>query len=322
MNSYLDENFEISSTSLNQPTHENSAGFKELYKLRNKSGLRFADLIDKLAEIAPDVRFRFTSPHPKDFPEKLIDVIKKNENICKQIHLPAQSGSSKVLKNMRRFYTREAYLNLVDFIRTKMPYITLSSDFIAGFCEESEEDFNETLSLLEEVKYDMAFLFAYSMREKTHAYHSLKDNVSEEMKKIRLNKMIDVFKKHQLDKNKNELGKYHIVLVEGYDRKNNNKLVGRTDTNKLCIFENEKVFSAIPDFLIQRVDSNESISENLNKTDLKKGDYAIVRIDDCSNNTLFCSGVAYVKTIKEFFEVSKGKPFIELQSLDIASQKH
>ncbi len=268
-----------------------------------------------MAEIAPDVRFRFTSPHPKDFPEKLIDVIKDNTNICKQIHLPAQSGSSKVLKNMRRFYTREAYLNLVDFIKSKMPYIALSSDFIAGFCEESEEDFNETLSLLEEVKYDMSFLFAYSMREKTHAYHNLKDNVPEEIKKIRLNKMIDLFKRHQLDKNKEEIGKFHLVLIEGFDRRNNNKLVGRTDTNKLCIFENEKVFNEIPEFLKQEIISNELSSENKNKSrELKKGDYAIVKIEDCSNNTLYSSGIAYVKKMKEFFEVSNGKPFIELKS--------
>jgi tRNA A37 methylthiotransferase MiaB len=249
----------------------------------------------------------------------LIDVIKKNNNICKQIHLPAQSGSSKVLKNMRRYYTREAYLNLVEFIRNKMPYIALSSDFIAGFCEESDDDFNETITLLEEVKYEMAFLFAYSMREKTHAYHNLKDNVSEELKKIRLNKMIDVFKKHQLDKNKDEIGKYHLVLVEGFDRKSNSKLVGRTDTNKLCIFNNEKVYSEIPNFIKEKFSDINLNDECINKSELKKGDYAIVRVDDCSNNTLFCSGVAYVKSMKQFFEISEGKPFIELSNKNFAS---
>jgi len=282
-----------------------------LYKLRNKSGLRFADLIDRLAELAPDVRFRFTSPHPKDFPEKLIDVIKKNNNICKQIHLPAQSGSSKVLKNMRRYYSREAYLNLTDFIRSKMPYIALSSDFISGFCEETEEDFKETLSLIEEVKYDMAFLFAYSMREKTHAYHNLSDNVSEEVKKIRLNRMIDVFRRIQLERNKEDLGRYHLVLVEGFDRRNKNKLVGRTDTNKLCIFENEKVASEIPKYLRERA-INETTAINSNLTELKKGEYAVVRVDDCSNNTLYCTGIAYAKSLKEFFEFSEGKPFIHI----------
>lgn len=152
-----------------------------MYKLRG-AGTRFADLLNEVAEVAPDVRFRFTSPHPKDFPDALLDVIAERPNVCKQIHIPAQSGSTAMLDRMRRNHTREAYLNLIERIRTKIPGVALSSDFIAGFCDETESEFADTLSMIETVKYDMAFLFAYSMREKTHAYRRMQDNVPEDVK--------------------------------------------------------------------------------------------------------------------------------------------
>jgi tRNA A37 methylthiotransferase MiaB len=119
-----------------------------MYKLRGGQGTRFADLLNEVAEIAPEVRFRFTSPHPKDFPDSLLHVIAERPNVCKQIHIPAQSGSTAMLMRMRRNHTREAYLNLVDRIRNKIPGVALSSDFIAGFCDETEDEFRETLSLL------------------------------------------------------------------------------------------------------------------------------------------------------------------------------
>jgi MiaB/RimO family radical SAM methylthiotransferase len=293
VNSYLDQGYEGDDA---QSVHKNTPGFRELYKSRNKKGLRFAELIDKLSDIAPDVRFRFTSPHPKDFPEELIDIIASKNNICKQIHLPAQSGNNEVLKNMRRYYTREAYLELINMIRKKIPRVAFSSDFIAGFCGETEEQFNETISLIEEVKYDMAYLFAYSMRDKTHAYHNFEDNISEEVKKHRLSNMIETFKKYQLEINKSEIGVYHLVLVEGLStKKGGNKLIGRTDTNKICVFDN----IAIRTSFIEGCSSQEVI---------KSGEYIVVKVNDCSNNTLFTTPMCKITPIK-FFELSKGNPY-------------
>ena len=119
--------------------HINSSGFSETYKLRDGQGVRFAELMDRVSDIAPEMRFRFTSPHPKDFPDPLLDVIASKANVCKQIHMPAQSGNTEMLFTMRRNHTRESYLELVDNIRTKIPNVALSSDFIVGFCDETEE---------------------------------------------------------------------------------------------------------------------------------------------------------------------------------------
>lgn len=189
-----------------------------MFKLRDGNGMRFAELMDRVSDIAPEVRFRFTSPHPKDFPDALLNIIASKPNVCKQIHIPAQSGSTSMLTRMRRNHTREAYLDLISHIRTAIPDVALSSDFICGFCDETEEEFQETLSLLEKVQYDMAFLFAYSMREKTHAHRRMQDNVPEDVKKRRLIEMIDTFKRNQLIKQKNEIGKHHLVLVDGFGR--------------------------------------------------------------------------------------------------------
>jgi tRNA A37 methylthiotransferase MiaB len=144
-----------------------------MFKLRDGTGVRFAELLDRVSDIAPDVRFRFTSPHPKDFPDPLLDVIASKANVCKHIHIPAQSGNTDMLFRMRRNHTRESYLELIDNIRAKIPGVALSSDFICGFCEETEAEFEDTISLIEIVQYDLAFLFHYSMREKTHAHRRL-----------------------------------------------------------------------------------------------------------------------------------------------------
>lgn len=139
-------------------------GFRTVYK-QKIGGLRFAELLERVANISPELRIRFTSPHPKDFPNSVLEVIKKYPNICKQLHVPAQSGSSSVLERMRRGYTRESYLQLVRHVREVLPGVSLSSDFICGFCGETEEEFDETLSLIDEVKYQVGYLFPYSMRE-------------------------------------------------------------------------------------------------------------------------------------------------------------
>ena len=171
-----------------------------MYKLRNGEGARFADLLALVSEAAPEIRFRFTSPHPKDFPDPLLDVIASRPNVCKQIHIPAQSGNTDMLFRMRRNHSRESYLELIDNIRTRIPNVALSSDFMCGFCDESEKEFEDTLSLIDMVGYDLAFLFAYSMRERTHAHRRMQDNVPSDVKQERLVKMINLFKEGQLKK--------------------------------------------------------------------------------------------------------------------------
>ncbi|CAH1955497.1 unnamed protein product [Acanthoscelides obtectus] len=159
-------------------------GFKTVYKPK-KGGLRFADLLNRVAAVNPEMRIRFTSPHPKDFPDEVVEVIRQHSNVCKNLHMPAQSGNSVVLERMRRGYTREAYLELVRSIRLKLPDVALSSDFICGFCGETDEEFEDTLSLMEEVRYNQAYLFAYSMRERTTAHRRFKDDVPPDVKQRR-----------------------------------------------------------------------------------------------------------------------------------------
>ena len=161
VNSYRDKS--VITTNLDE-NYAMADGFKTVYKPKT-GGLQFANLLEILAKKHPEVRFRFTSPHPKDFPDEVLNVIHDYANICKNLHLPAQSGNSNVLERMRRGYTRESYLKLVDQIRLLIPNISLSSDFICGFCSETDDEFRDTLSLMSYVKYHTAYLFSYSMRE-------------------------------------------------------------------------------------------------------------------------------------------------------------
>lgn len=170
-----------------------SCGFNTNYQAK-RGGLRFSDLLDQVSRVDPGMRIRFTSPHPKDFPDEVLHLIAERQNVCKQIHLPAQSGSNQVLKAMRRGYTRESYLDLVDNIKRIIPDVSLSSDFISGFCGETEDDHQQTLSLIREVGYNVGFLFAYSLRKKTHAFHRLQDDVEPRVKQRRLEECISVFR--------------------------------------------------------------------------------------------------------------------------------
>jgi MiaB/RimO family radical SAM methylthiotransferase len=240
-----------------------SKGFKTIYKLP-KGGVRFTELVDRISQIDPEMRIRFTSPHPKDFPDDLLELIRDRPNVCNYIHLPAQSGSNTVLERMRRGYTKEAYLELVDKIRATIPGVTLSSDFIAGFCEETEEEHQDTLALLDAVQFEHAFMFAYSLREKTHAHRTYKDDVPEEVKQRRLNEIIETFRKYMLQKNRQEIGKTHLVLIDGPSRKASQDYVGRTDTNKKVI-----------------------LPEAASQSDLQPGDYVAVRVTDMQGQTLF-----------------------------------
>lgn len=170
---------------------------------------------ETIARAVPNTRIRFTSPHPKDFPAETLQVIKNHPNICKSIHLPAQSGNSNVLERMRRGYTREAYMELVNEIRDILPTVSLSSDFISGFCGETDEEFADTLTLMETVKYNVAYLFAYSMREKTTAHRRFKDDVPEEVKQLRLRAMVKAFRDGATEVNAAFVGKNQQILIEG-----------------------------------------------------------------------------------------------------------
>ncbi|XP_027859090.1 mitochondrial tRNA methylthiotransferase CDK5RAP1 isoform X1 [Xiphophorus couchianus] len=217
-----------------------SRGFSTVYRAK-QGGLRFSDLLDLVSRIDPDMRIRFTSPHPKDFPDEVLQLIAERQNICKQIHLPAQSGSNQVLKAMRRGYTREAYLDLVDNIKQIIPDVSLSSDFISGFCGETDDDHQQTLSLIREVGFNVGFLFAYSMRKKTHAFHRLQDDVAPQVKQRRLEECIGVFREEAERVNAAVVGSTQLVLVEGESKRSAEDLCGRTDGNMKVIFPKEDV---------------------------------------------------------------------------------
>lgn len=189
-------------------------GFRTVYKTKT-GGVRFAELLERIAQAVPNVRIRFTSPHPKDFPDEVLYTMRKYPNICKSIHMPAQSGNSMVLERMRRGYTREAYLNLVKRIHHILPEVALSSDFIVGFCGETDEEFADTVTLMEQVKYNMAYTFAYSMREKTTAHRRLNDDVPREVKLQRLQTLAAIYRIGAAERNAESVGKQQLILVEG-----------------------------------------------------------------------------------------------------------
>jgi MiaB/RimO family radical SAM methylthiotransferase len=223
-------------------SYQAAAGFTNLYRSRKRDlpGARFADLLHAIADINPDMRVRFTSPHPKDFPAEALAAIAARRNICGSVHLPAQSGSSSVLARMRRGYTREAYLQLVAQIRETIPGVSISTDLIAGFCDETEEEHQDTLALLREVRFDQAFMYAYSLRDRTHAAHTMSDNVPEEVKKRRLQEIIDTYRDALIQKNfEEEDGQLRLVLVEGPANRSSPErpvYTGRTEGNKRVLF--------------------------------------------------------------------------------------
>jgi len=295
VNSYHDRSEDSQTT-----PHENTPGFKEMYKLRSGDGWRFENLLEKAAEIAPEVRFRFTSPHPKDFPKPVLEIIRDFPNICKYVHLPAQSGSTSVLTRMRRNYSKEAYLGLVDNIREMIPEIALSTDMICGFCGESEEEFRESIELIEKVRYDQAFLFAYSMREKTHAHRNYKDDVPEEIKLKRLREMIDLFLNIQEEITRKEIGRMHLVLVEGPSgEKYPGQWKGRTDTNKRVLIKQTD---------LEEIDK--SFGKKGEKKEIKRGDYVLTYIEKTTRKSLFGKAVGKM-SLREFAGMSGKKAFVD-----------
>ncbi|XP_077385906.1 mitochondrial tRNA methylthiotransferase CDK5RAP1 [Festucalex cinctus] len=247
-----------------------SRGFKTVYRPK-LGGMRFSDLLDRVSQVDPNMRIRFTSPHPKDFPDEVLHLIAERENICKQIHLPAQSGSNQVLKAMRRGYTRESYLDLVQNIKNIIQDVSLSSDFISGFCGETEEDHQQTLSLIRDVGYNIGFLFAYSMRKKTHAFHNLKDDVPADVKQRRLEECINVFRQEAARVNATLIGSTQLVLVEGESKRSAKELCGRTDSNMRVIFPRE-------DVAVHPAESNTAA--------INVGDYVLVKIMSATSQSL------------------------------------
>ncbi|XP_076850388.1 mitochondrial tRNA methylthiotransferase CDK5RAP1 isoform X2 [Brachyhypopomus gauderio] len=203
--------------------------------------------------------------------DQVLQVIQERRNICKQIHLPAQSGSSRILEAMRRGYSRESYLELVENIRKIIPGVSLSSDFITGFCGETEDDHQQSVSLIREVGYNVAFLFAYSMRKKTHAYHRLRDDIPAEVKKRRLEELIFAFRGKAAKINSTLVGSTQLVLVEGESKKSSQDLCGRNDGNVKVIFPRKDILSRLTD---------------ASPVPVKAGDYVLVKITSANSQTL------------------------------------
>ena len=198
--------------------------------------VNFAQLLEMVARISPDLRVRFSTSHPKDISDEVIYTMAMYDNICKHIHLPVQSGSNAMLEKMRRKYTREWYLERVRKIRSVMPDCGLTTDIIAGFCGETEQDHKDTLSLMEEAAFDAAFMFQYSERPGTLAARKYPDDVPAEVKTSRLNEIIALQGRLSLESNERDVGKRFRVLVEGVSKKNADELFGRAGNNKVCVF--------------------------------------------------------------------------------------
>ena len=232
---------------LNEVADLRSRGFKEVTLLgqnvnsycgKDSAGndVDFAHLLALVADAAPDMRIRFTTSHPKDMSDEIIAAIAAHDNICNHIHLPVQSGSDKVLKAMNRHYTREWYLDRIAAIRRMIPDCGISTDLFTGFHDESEEDFQLTLSLMREVGFDSSFMFRYSERPGTYASKNLPDNVPEDVKIERLNRMIALQNELSLESNRRDIGREFDVLVEGVSKRSRDQFVGRTQQNKTAVF--------------------------------------------------------------------------------------
>lgn len=228
-------------------------------KDETQSTTNFAQLMEMVAKVSPDLRVRFSTSHPKDMTDEVIEVMAKYENICPYIHLPVQSGNTEMLKRMNRGYSKEWYLDRIAAIRRIIPDCAISTDIITGFCDETEEEHKDTLSLMNEVKFDFAYMYKYSERPKTLAERRFEDNVPEEIKSARLTEVIDLQLSHAMASNKNQIGKINKVLIEGYSKRSEDFLSGRNEYNTKTVFP---------------------------KGNAKKGDYVLVKITDCTSATL------------------------------------
>lgn len=204
--------------------------------------VNFAQLLAMVAEVSPELRVRFSTSHPKDITDEVLHTMARYENICKYIHLPVQSGSSRVLELMNRTYDREWYMDRVDAIRRIIPTCGISTDVITGFCTETEEEHQETLSMMDYVKYDFAYMFAYSERPGTLAAKRYEDDVPEEVKKRRLTEVVNKQQEHSLYRLQNFVGKVHKVLIEGFSKRSDADYCGRNDQNTMVVFPVDERF--------------------------------------------------------------------------------
>lgn len=237
---------------------------KEFDNNKQVAAVTFPKLLEMVAQINPLLRVRFSTSHPKDITDDVLYTIAQYENICNYIHLPVQSGSSRVLQLMNRTYSREWYIAKVNRIREIIPNCGLSTDMITGFCTETEEDHQQSLSLMEYCKYDLAYMYFYSERPGTLAARRFKDDIPEDIKKRRLQEMVDLHRIHSLQSMQRDVGKIFKVLVEGTSKKSAEQLHGRSDQNKVVVFPKENY---------------------------KKGDYVFVKIDSCTAGTLIGTSV-------------------------------
>jgi tRNA-2-methylthio-N6-dimethylallyladenosine synthase len=223
------------------------------------STTNFSQLLALVATVSPDLRVRFSTSHPKDMTDEVLETIAKHDNICPYIHLPVQSGSSEILEKMNRGYSREWYLNRIEAINRIIPNCSISTDLIIGFCGETDEDHQATLSLLDEVKFSFAYMYTYSERPKTLAERKYKDDVPETLKSSRLVEVIDKQRANSLQNNLDQIGKLAKVLVEGFSKKSKEDMSGRDERNSVVVFP---------------------------KGDFDKGQYVLVRIKNCTSSTL------------------------------------
>ena len=242
--------------------------FEKATPLQQKTAINFAKLLQLVAEAQPGMRIRFSTSNPQDMTLDVIETMAAYKNICNSIHLPVQSGSNRILKAMNRQHSREEYIELIDNIRRIIPDCGISQDMIAGFPTETEEDHQDTLELMEYVKYDFGFMFAYSERPGTHAARKLKDDIPWETKKRRLNEIITLQQKHGLYRTQQHLGKVEEVLIEGNSKKSEAEWMGRNSQNTVVVFPKEHY---------------------------KVGELVRVRIKDCTSATLIGEAVGYSK---------------------------
>ncbi|WP_108422712.1 tRNA (N6-isopentenyl adenosine(37)-C2)-methylthiotransferase MiaB [Flagellimonas amoyensis] len=242
--------------------------FEKASEMQKATSVNFSKLLELVAQAQPKMRIRFSTSNPQDMTLDVIETMAKYENICKYIHLPVQSGSNRILKAMNRLHTREEYFELIDNIKKIIPDCAISQDMITGFPTETEEDHQDTLSLMEYVKYDFGFMFAYSERPGTLAERKMEDDVPEETKKRRLTEIIDAQQRHSHYRTQEHLGRTEEVLIEGTSKKSNDHWMGRNSQNTVVVFPKEHY---------------------------KVGDFVNVKINECTSATLIGEAIAYSK---------------------------
>ena len=295
------------------PFNGYAEGFSSRYQpaRRREGTVQFAALLDRVAAIDPEMRIRFTSPHPKDFPDEVLEVIARRPNVCNCLHMPAQSGSTTMLERMARGYSREAYLALIDRVKDIIPGCAITTDIIAGFCHETEEEHADTVSLMTRVGYEQAFMFAYSEREGTSAARNLEDDVPEDVKQRRLQEIIDAFRAAAAKNQEKEVGRVHLCTVEGTSKKNPEELTGKTDTSKWVVCADHPVG-------IYGGDEAEGVSgEEKGTAKPRAGEYVAVRVTGCSTGTLF--GECLGRTTLTAFHEMHGNAWAEAKETKVTA---